>query len=61
MIMLKTSTFKLKFIDSCRFMQSKLSDLVDNLWRIYNKEWKSCREEKKVKSECDSLGLEIID
>ena len=27
----KTITYKIKFIDSCRFMQSKLSDLVDNL------------------------------
>ena len=27
----KTITYKIKFIDSCRFMQSKLSDLVENL------------------------------
>ena len=27
----KTITYKIKYIDSCRFMQSKLSDLVDNL------------------------------
>ena len=27
----KTITFKIKCIDTCRFMQSKLSDLVDNL------------------------------
>ena len=27
----KTITYKIKFIDSCRFLQSKLSDLVDNL------------------------------
>ena len=27
----KTITYKLKFIDTCRFMRSKLSDLVDNL------------------------------
>ena len=36
----KTSTYKLKFIDSYRFMQSKLSDLVDNLSGIFNKEYK---------------------
>ena len=33
----KTITYKLKFIDSCKFMQSKLSDLVDNLSEINNK------------------------
>ena len=27
----KTITYKIKFIDTCRLMQSKLSDLVDNL------------------------------
>ena len=27
----KTTTYKIKFIDSCRFMQSKLVYLVDNL------------------------------
>ena len=34
----KTTTFKLKFIDSCSFMQSSLSNLVDNLSEINNKE-----------------------
>ena len=33
----KTITYKINFIDSYRFMQSKSSDLVDNLSRIYNK------------------------
>ena len=32
----KTITFKIKCIDTCRFMQSKLSDLVDNLSEINN-------------------------
>ena len=27
----KTITYKIKFIDTCRFMQGKLSDLADNL------------------------------
>ena len=31
----KTITCKLKFIDTCRFMQSKLSDLVNNLSEIF--------------------------
>ena len=34
----KTTTYKLKFIDSCKFMQSSLSNLVDNLSEINNKE-----------------------
>ena len=50
-------TYKIKFIDSYRFMQSKLSDLVDNLSGIYNKECKSCMERKKIKSECDFIGF----
>ena len=33
----KTVTYKLKFIDSYRFMQSKLLDLVDNLSDIFRK------------------------
>ena len=27
----KTITYKIKFVDTCRFMPSKLSDLVENL------------------------------
>ena len=34
----KPSTYKLKFIDSYRFMQDSLSNLVDNLSEIDNKE-----------------------
>ena len=34
----KTTTYKIKFIDSCRFMRSSLSNLVDNLSEINNKE-----------------------
>ena len=33
----KISIYKLTFTDSYRFMQSKLSDLVDNLFGIFNK------------------------
>ena len=36
----KTTTYKLTFIDSYRFMQSKLSDLVDDLSGITNEECK---------------------
>ena len=34
----KPSIYKLKFIDSYRFMQDSLSNLVDNLSEIDNKE-----------------------
>ena len=37
----KTSIYKLKFIDSCRFMPDSLSSLVDNLSEIDNKEPKN--------------------
>ena len=37
-------------------MQGKLSDLVDNLSGIFNKECKSCTEKKK-KSDCDFIGF----
>ena len=53
----KTSTYKLKFIDSYRFMQSKLSSLVDNLSGIFNKKCKSCMERKNIKSEWDFIGF----
>ena len=53
----ETVTYKIKFIDSCRFMQSKLSDLADNLSEINNKECKKCRERKKIRSECKFIGF----
>ena len=43
----KISTYKLKFIDSYRFMQSKLLDLVDNLYGVYDKECRKFKERKK--------------
>ena len=43
----KASTYKLKFIYSYRFMQSKISDLVDSLSGIFNNECKSCIEREK--------------
>ena len=47
----KAITYKLKVIDSCRFMQSKLSDLADNLSEINNKDCKKCMEINKIRSE----------
>ena len=53
----KKITYKLKFIDSYRFMQSKLSDLVDNLSEIYRKECDKRMKRDGIKSECDFIGL----
>ena len=38
-------------------MQSKLSDLADNLSGINNNKNKSCLERKKIKSECNFIGF----
>ena len=38
-------------------MQSKLSDLVDNLAEINDKECKKCMERKKIRSECEFIGF----
>ena len=43
----KKITYKLEFIDSCRFMSTSLSNLVDNLSGVYDKECKNCMERKK--------------
>ena len=54
----KTITHKLQFIDSYRFMQSSLSDLVDNTSEIFkSRECKSCKERTKINSECCFAGL----
>ena len=51
----KVIAYKTKFIDSCRFMQSTLSDLADNLSEINNKYCKKCEERKKNRSECEFI------
>ena len=43
----ETITYKITFIDSCGFVPSKLSNLVDNLSEINNKDCKTCIERKK--------------
>ena len=53
----KTITYKLKFIDSFRFMSNSLSEVVDNMSRIFSIECKSCIEKNKINSECYFVGL----
>ena len=43
----KTIIYRLKFIDSFRFISASLSSLVDNLSEINKKECESCKERKK--------------
>ena len=43
----KTITYKLKFVNSFRFMTSKLSDLVDNSSEIYKKRMQRMHWKKK--------------
>ena len=43
----ETITYKIKFIDGCRFMPSNLPNLVDNLSEINNKDCKTSIERKK--------------
>ena len=38
-------------------MQSKLSDLVDNLSEIYKKECDKCMKRNGIKSDCNFIGL----
>ena len=38
-------------------MLSKLSDLVDNLYEINNKDCKTCLDRKNIKLECEFIGL----
>ena len=56
----KTITYKLKFIDSCRFMPSKLSNFVDNLSEINDKDCKTCIERKILNQNVNLLGLKIM-
>ena len=44
----KKITYKLKFIDSYRFMSTSLSRLVDNLSKVYDKECKKSIKRKKL-------------
>ena len=52
-----TITYKLKFIDSYKFMSTSLSNLVCNLSGIYDKECKNCIERKKIRLNCEFIGF----
>ena len=53
----KAITYKIKFIDSSRFMSTSLSSLVDNLSEINNKVYEKCMERNKIRSQCKFIRL----
>ena len=50
-------TYKLKYIDSYRFMSTSLSNLVDNLSGVYDIECKKCMERKQTMLNCEFVGF----
>ena len=54
-------TYKLKFIDSYRFLQSSLSNLADNLSRVYDKKCNKCRKRRKLSQIVNLLDLKMVD
>ena len=60
LIIIKKITYKLKFIDSFRFMSISLSSLVDNLSEIYKKECKGLKKNEKSNQYATLLVLKII-
>ena len=54
----KPIIYKLKCIDSCRFMATSLSNLTDNLSEINKKECKSCKKREKISINCAFIKLE---
>ena len=50
-------TYKLKFIDSYRFMQTSLSTLIDNLSGVYDKKCIKCKERRKIIVNCEFVGF----
>ena len=55
------TTYKLKFIDNYRFMSTSLSNLVANLSGVYDKEGKKCMERKRIRLNCEFIGLKMVD
>ena len=60
-MMVKKETYRINFIDSYIFMPSKLSNLINNLSKNYNKECKSCMEGKKLGRNVNLLDLKMTD
>ena len=54
----KKITYKLKFIDSYRFMSTSLSNLLDMLSGVFDKEFLKCMESKKIRLNCEFIGFE---
>ena len=53
----KKITYKLKFIDSYRFTSTSLSNLVNNLSGVYDKECKKCLKRIKIRLNCKFIGF----
>ena len=53
----KKIKYKLHFIDSYRLMSTSLSNLVDNLSLVYDKECKKCMERKKIRLNCEFIAF----
>ena len=53
----KKITNKFKFIDSYRFMSTSLSNLVDNVSGVYDKQCKKCMERKNIRLTCEFIGF----
>ena len=53
----KKIIYKLKFIDSYRFMTTSLSNLIDKLSEIYDKECKKYIKRKKIWLNCEFIGF----
>ena len=53
--------YKLKFIDSYRFMSTSLSDFTDNLSEINEKECKACMERNNFNHNVNLSNLKLID
>ena len=57
--MVKKIPYKLRFIDSFRFMSTSLSEHIDKMLGIFNSiECKSCIEKIKINSECCFVGFQ---
>ena len=48
----KLVTYKLRFIDSSRFMSTSLASLVANLSKVGNTNCKKCKERYSTRSKC---------